>query len=101
MNRQTKASLAVTASIAALTLLGLIGGWLILLGDGFHHQLTRFSPEAVFVSGAPALVMAAICFLLAATGVASLVQNGQGSRVWYASGLAAVLLPPLLFALVH
>ena len=46
---QAQLSPAARIAVAVLVVLGLIGGWLILLGGGFQHQLTRYSSETVFV----------------------------------------------------
>lgn len=78
-------------------LLGLCGGWLILFTGGFHHQLHRYTAETRFVSGLPALLMAAILFGLAALGALALARE-HGARLFgQALACCAVLLPPALF----
>lgn len=81
----------------ALTGLGLIGGWLILLGGGFHHQLHRYTREATFVDGGPALLMASLDFLMTALGVAALLQARRASRRSLLLGAGLVLVPPVLY----
>ena len=83
-------------AVGALAVLGLAGGWLILLGGGFHHG-QRYSRETTFVDGAPAMLMAALCFALAATAVAAFVRSLTPRAGWLLAALAMVLLPPLLW----
>ena len=84
-------------AIAALCILGLLGGWLILLYGGFHHQLSRFSKETTFVVGVPALFMAAISFTLSVVALAALLQAMNSSRSWYFLLCGGVVVPPLVF----
>lgn len=91
---------AALVAVAALAVLGLIGGWLILLSDGFHHAPHRYTNQTIFVSGPPATVMAAILFALSAVAVAALVQAFGSARTWYVLGCGCVLIPPLLFAVL-
>ena len=86
-------------AVAALCLLGLIGGWLILLSGGFHHMTTRYSKESVFVDGAPALLMATISFMMSVIAVAAFLQAINSSRFWYYLLCGMVIIPPLLFSL--
>lgn len=75
-------ALPARVAIAALALLGLIGGCYFLLAGGFHHG-TRFSRETTFVSGPAACLMAAIFFVMGATAVAALLQAGRAWSLWY------------------
>lgn len=90
-------SLPALLSVAALVLLGIAGGWLILLFGGFHHRIHRYTADTVFVSGPPALLMAALMFSLAVLG-ALVVARARGAGVGVqVLACSAVLLPPALF----
>jgi hypothetical protein len=91
-----RASLAARLSVAALGLLGVGGGWWIVLSGGFVHVPGRDARDATFVDGAPALAMAAIFFVLGALGAAVLA----GTR-WRLPAAAVVLVPPVLFLLLR
>ena len=97
MTHQMPISRSALYAIAALALLGMLGGWLILLSGGFHHQIHRYTKETVLVTGAPALLMAAIMFGLSVLGVLALVRARGASLFWQISACGAVLLPPALF----
>ena len=87
-------------SLLALTLLGLIGGWMVLLMGGFYSKPGKFSHQpATFVSGPMALVMVTIEFAMSAIGVAAVLQAWRCSKAWQWFGSCAVLLPPLVFVL--
>lgn len=90
---------AARLAIAALGALGLVGGWLILLSGGFEHAPHRYTNQTTRVDGAPALAMAAICFVQAAIGVLALLPAAAQAR--RLAGVAAVLLPPLAFVLLR
>ncbi|HPW48269.1 MAG TPA: hypothetical protein PLJ97_02910 [Candidatus Saccharibacteria bacterium] len=94
-------SKAGIASIAALVLLGVIGGWYILVSGGFYHQHGRFSNEYTYVGGSIALVMVVIEFVMAGIGAAAIVQYSGVAKYWYAVACGSVLVPPLLFVLVR
>ena len=98
---QPPLSRAARIAIAALGLCGLVGGWIVVLGGGFHHAPHRYSRETTFVDGPSAVLMAAIQFTLAAVCVAALLQQ-RGAR-WPAQvlGCGAVLVPPLVVALMQ
>ncbi|HEX8882940.1 MAG TPA: hypothetical protein VF797_00435 [Noviherbaspirillum sp.] len=99
MPSSTPLSLPARCSIAALALLGISGGWLILLSGGFQHQLHRYSRETISVTGAPAWLMAAIMFALGAVGALALLRALHASLFWQVIACAAILLPPVLFLL--
>lgn len=92
-------SLPALFSVAALVLLGMAGGWLILLFGGFHHRLHRYTGDTVFVTGAPALLMAALMFSLAVLGALVLVRARGAGLFAQVLACSAVLLPPALFFL--
>lgn len=94
-------SRAAAASVAVLGALGYLGGWLILLSGGFHHAHDRYTRQTTFVSGAPALFMAALSFTLAAIGMAALLQLRKSTLPGHLAGCCAVLLPPLLYLMTH
>lgn len=83
-------------AIAALAVLGLVGGWMVVLGGGFHHGQMH-SRETTFVDGPAAFLMAAIQFLMAAIAVAALLRAAGVRRPWVLLACGAVLLPPLVF----
>jgi hypothetical protein len=85
-------------ALCALTILGLVGGWYVLLNGGFI-QASRYSREFIHVDGRMALVMAIIEFIMAAIGVAAIVQAQGCAKYWYVIGCGAVLVPPILFVL--
>ena len=87
-------------AVAALCLLGIIGGWLILVVGGFTHAPHRYSKEATFVDGPAAAVMAIIFFALAVIGVVVLLRARKCRARWYVLTLGIVLVPPLLFVIV-
>ena len=98
---QTKPPLSLPAriAIAALALLGLIGGWMIVITGGFHHGY-RYSKETIFINGGLALVMAAIMFLMATVAFASLLQAERVKAGWYfVLGMATLGLPVLFLVL--
>jgi hypothetical protein len=84
-------------AVAALGVLGYLGGWLILYLGGFHHAPHRYSRETTFVSGMPAAVMGLIFFALAIVAAVALVQARGGGRRAQALACVALVLPPLLF----
>ena len=85
-------------AVAALCLLGTIGGWLILLAGGFNHAPSRYSKEVTFVEGPAAAAMALIFFALAAIGVVVLLRAHKCRAHWYVLAMGFLLVPPLLFA---
>ena len=89
-------SLGAVLAVGAFALLSLAGGWLIVLGGGFHHAPGRRASGTVFVDGAPALAMALLQFLAAALALAWLLRPRLGR--WPAALVAAALTiaPPLL-----
>ncbi|HQQ62975.1 MAG TPA: hypothetical protein PLF22_05310 [Pseudomonadales bacterium] len=93
-------SSAALVSLYAFTLLGMIGGWYILLSGGFYHQNGRHSHDYTYVDGPMALVMVAIEFLMTATGAAAIVQYGRYAKYWYMVSCSAVLVPPVLYILL-
>ena len=84
-------------SVAALVLLGLLGGWLILLSGGFYHRIHRYTNETTFVAGLPGLLMAALMFGLAVLGALILVRARGARLLCQVLVCSAVLLPPVLF----
>ncbi len=101
MNTRESPSNGAQLAVVVLALLGLIGGWLIVLEGGFHHMNSRYSLESSFVPGAPAAVVAALFFLFAAIGTAALIQLRRGSVLAYLIGCGAVLGTPVLFLLLR
>jgi hypothetical protein len=97
MTDQTPISRHALYAITALALLGMLGAWLILLSGGFHHRLHRYATETVLVTGAPALLMAAVLFGLAVLGMLALVRACGASLFWQVFACGVVLLPPAIF----
>lgn len=90
---QQDLSLPARIAIAALAVLGEVGGWLILVNQGFH-QGRKHSKETIFIDGPSALLMAALFLIMAAVAVAALLQAQRESAAWYVTaGLATVVLP--------
>jgi TRAP-type C4-dicarboxylate transport system permease small subunit len=69
-------------AIAALAVLGHVGGWLIMLDGGFSHT-AKFSKEMTRVEGVPAWAMAAIVFVMGTIAIAALLQSAGAGRKWY------------------
>lgn len=92
-------SLGGRLSVYALTLLGLIGGWLILLMGGFHSQVGRWPLRTVWVDGPMAWVMMGIAFSMTAIGVAAILQMHQAPVRWQWAGALITLALPLLWVL--
>jgi len=97
---QSKLSKAAMVSLCVLTLLGVVGGWYILLNGGFYHQNGKYSHDFTYVGGPMALVMVAIEFSMTGIGVAAIVQYSNAAKLWYVVGCCAVLVPPALFLLL-
>ena len=55
-----KPSLPAKLAVLSFGLLSLIGTWIIIYGGGFYHSPGKHSADAVFYTGTPALLMAAI-----------------------------------------
>jgi hypothetical protein len=91
---------AARLAMATLAVLGLLGGWYILLFGGFEHG-NKYTREAVHVSGLPAYLMAAIFFLMATISIAALLQASRASARWYAILCGPALLSPVLYLLYH
>lgn len=97
MNEPSLLSKPGAIAIVALAACGYVGGWLVLLVGGFHHASSRYSAQTSFVSGAPAMAVAAVFFALAAVGVIALFKMRGMAWKWQFIGSCAVLLPPLCF----
>lgn len=94
-------SKAARIAIAALGLCGLVGGWIVVWGGGFHHAPHRYSRDTTFVDGPAAVLMAALQFTLAAISVATLLQQRDARWPAYMLGCGAVLAPPLMVVLLR
>lgn len=101
MNPDKPLSLPALCSILALALLGMAGGWLILLSGGFQHQLHRYARETLSVTGAPAWLMAAILFVLGVLGALSLLRALHASLFWQVAVCTAIVVPPAWFVLAR
>ena len=53
-------SLPAKLAVLAFGLLSLVGTWIIVYGKGFYHSPGKYSSDAVYYTGTPALLMAAI-----------------------------------------
>ena len=94
-------STPATISLVVLILLGLVGGWMVLLSGGFYSKPGKISPQpGTFVSGPMALVMVTIEFVMSALGVAALLQAWRRPIAWRWVGCGLVLVPPLAFVLL-
>lgn len=92
-------SLPARCAIAALALLGMLGGWLILLSGGFQHRVHRYARETISVTGAPAWLMSGIMFALGVLGALALLRALHFSRFWQVLACVAIVTPPVLFLL--
>lgn len=86
--------------MAAFGLLNLIGGWLIVVGGGFHHAQAKFNRDTVFVDGPTAGIMAILQLSMGALALTWLLQQKTTTTraAWIGFGLA--LLPPGLYLLI-
>lgn len=92
----TLLTLGARLSIYALTLLGLLGGGLIVYYSGFDSRISRDPYTTVFTDGPMAWAMACIEFTMAAIGVAAVLQmHGASRQHQWLGGLTAILLPVL------
>jgi hypothetical protein len=91
-------SVGARVAVAALALLGCIGGWLVVLTGGFHHRPYRRADYTIFVDG-PALAMAAILFAMATLAVLVLMQHFRATVVVRLFGVCAMLAPPAVYLL--
>lgn len=83
-------------AVLAFGVLSFIGGWIIMRGGGFFHSPNRYSADATFVSGPPAVLMAGLQLCAAALAFAWLLRGRlQSIAVPVAFGL--VFVPPLLY----
>lgn len=101
MNKPREYTMAARLAMACLAILGSVGGWLIVVGYGFHHKPYRSSPDTVFVNGPEAFVMAAIMFILSAVSVAALLQAWNAPRWSYPFACGAVLIIPAIYVLAR
>ncbi|MFS0757728.1 hypothetical protein ABC383_23995 [Noviherbaspirillum sp. 1P10PC] len=99
MTSHAPLSLPARCAIAALAVLGMSGGWLILLSGGFQHQVHRYGRATTSVTGTPAWLMAGILFTLGVLGALSLLRALGVSLVWQILACAAIVVPPVLFFL--
>ena len=98
MNEPRHAWPAVLA-VLAFGLLSLAGGWMIVVGGGFYHTPGRRSVAAIFVDGAPALLMAGLQLLAAALAFTWLLRGVLSpvpAALW---AFALVFVPAALFML--
>lgn len=84
-------------AVAALILLGLIGGSMIVADAGFTTSSKR-ATSSIFVSGTPAYLVAAIMFSMSVLGMLALMRERRLSRLSVAiatlayASIAAVLI---------
>lgn len=88
---------ATTAAILVLGLLSLIGGWIIVLGTGFHSRVSRYPASYVFVDGPGAFLMATLQFCIAAIALVWLLQSRMGTVRASILSCCLIFLPPLAF----
>jgi len=94
-------SRAATAAVLALGLLSLIGGWIIVLGSGFHSRISRYPASYVFVDGPGAFLMATLQFCVAAIALVWLLQSRMGIVRASILSCCLIFLPPLVFSILE
>lgn len=99
MPNPTHHSLPAVLSVLAFGALSLVGGWLIVYGGGFFASSSKYSADAVFISGLPALFMALVQFSAATLAFMWVLRGYLSSTVSAVIALAMVWIPPILFAL--
>ena len=92
-----RGSRAATAAVLALGLLSLIGGWIIVLGTGFHSRVSRYPESYVFVESPSAFLMATLQFCVAAIALVWLLQSRMGTVQASILSCCVIFLPPLAF----
>lgn len=87
-------------AVGAFGVLSLLGGWLIVLGGGFHSATARHDPSTVFVGGAPAVVMALLQFSAAAIALTGVLRTRTSTVAAAFVAAALVLVPPACYLLL-
>lgn len=97
MPNTTYPSLPSILAVLAFAVLSCVGGWVIVHGGGFFHSPGKYSSDAVFYTGAPAVLMAALQFTAAALGLTWLLRLRL--TPWAAASMAfgLVCVPPMVF----
>ncbi len=93
----SRPSLPAIIATAAFAILSLLGAWLILLNHGFSHAPYRTSRDFTFVSGAPALLMAALQLLAATLALAWLLRLKLGNGLAMAVAIALAFGPAAVY----
>lgn len=81
---------AIIASVTTLCAIGMLGGCLILAGNGFITSSKR-ADWHIFVPAPQAYIMAAIMFALSGIALLWLLQQVQALVLGYALGAAAYI----------
>lgn len=100
MSDSARPSLPAVFAVGAFGLLSVVGGWLIVLGGGFYHSPGKYSSNAIFYDGAPAVLMASIQFLAAALAFFWLLRWRVGFPASSLIAFGLVFVPPLLYVLL-
>ena len=101
MESQTaRPSLPAILAVGAFGLLSLLGGWLVVRGGGFFHSPGKYSADAVFIGGLPAVFMALLQLLASALAFTWLLRLRLAPAVSAYLAFGTVLLPPLLYVLL-
>ena len=86
-------------AVGAFGALSLFGAWIILRGNGFFHSPTRYASDAVFISGPPAMLVAALQLLAAALAFTWLARLFMPETRAGVLAFGLVFGPPLLYLL--
>ncbi len=99
MPNTVRASLPAFLAVCAFGALSLLGGWLVVYDGGFFAANSKYTANATFVAGLPAVFMALLQFLAAALAFTWAVRRYLAPVAASLTAFALVLIPPLLFAL--
>lgn len=89
--------LAARIAILSFGLLSLTGMWIIVRGGGFYHAPGKFSADAEFYAGPPALLMATLQGAAAALAFTWLLRLRFSAFASALTAVGIVAVPPALY----
>ncbi|GAA6141873.1 hypothetical protein [Hydrogenophaga sp. 5NK40-0174] len=98
-SNQEPTSIPAFVSVFAFGALSLLGGWIVVHGDGFYAANSKYSSSATFVAGMPAVFMALLQFLAAALAFTWVLRRYLSPVPSFLAGFGLTFMPPLLFLL--